>query len=393
MPTAARPARVDAVRNRALLLAAAEAEFAERGLDVSIADIARRAGVAKGTVFRHFATKDALVAAVAGDRLARLVAVARSLADAPDSGAALREFLSATAEILQHQGLTFLRTVSECDPVVAEIHDRLLASAGVLVDRAHRDGLVRPDVTGADVLLLTCATVHTVGALSEPGSDLWRRYLTIVVDGLRPEGASPLPRPPPSGSGPHRSRRVPPDGRDLTASWCRFRPFLLDPGRVPCCRREERFMINATAPLMKPGTAHDGWEVDREEARSGRPARVRPPDRDRRPRLGLGLGVRLHRPLVQLQGRVRAGVDGLARRVGRHRPAARVPLQRGRCLRTVGLPALSGRRQPPPEPQVLVLKGVRRASMATSSSLSSGRTRSSRASQRESRLRWASEAA
>ncbi|MEW2339944.1 TetR/AcrR family transcriptional regulator [Streptomyces griseoaurantiacus] len=197
MPTAARPARVDAVRNRALLLAAAEAEFAERGLDVSIADIAHRAGVAKGTVFRHFATKDALVAAVAGDRLARLVAVARSLADAPDSGAALREFLSATAEILQHQGLTFLRTVSECAPVVAEIHDRLLASAGVLVDRARRDGLVRPDVTGADVLLLTCATVHTVGALSEPGSDLWRRYLTIVVDGLRPEGASPLPRPAP----------------------------------------------------------------------------------------------------------------------------------------------------------------------------------------------------
>ncbi|MFC9224038.1 TetR/AcrR family transcriptional regulator [Streptomyces hygroscopicus] len=197
MPPAARPARVDAVRNRASLLAAAEAEFAERGIDASVADIAHRAGVAKGTVFRHFATKDDLVAAVAGDRLARLVAVARRLSESPDSGVALREFLSAAAEILQQQGLAFLRAASECNPVVAEIRDQLLASAGVLVDRARRDGMVRADVTGADVLLLTCATVHTVAAMSDPTPDLWRRYLTIVIDGLRPEGASPLPGPAP----------------------------------------------------------------------------------------------------------------------------------------------------------------------------------------------------
>ncbi|WP_367124190.1 TetR/AcrR family transcriptional regulator [Streptomyces phytohabitans] len=197
MPPAARPARVDAVRNRAALLAAAEAEFAERGTDASIAGIAQRAGVAKGTVFRHFATKDDLVAAVASDRFARLEAVARRLAESPDPGAALREFTSATAEVLQQQGLTFLRAASECSPVVAGSRDRLLASADVLVERARRDGIVRADVTGADVLLLTCATVHTAAAGPGPAPDLWRRYLTIVVDGLRPESASPLPVPAP----------------------------------------------------------------------------------------------------------------------------------------------------------------------------------------------------
>jgi AcrR family transcriptional regulator len=197
MSSPARPARVDAVRNRASLLAAAEAEFAERGIDASVADIAHRAGVAKGTVFRHFATKDDLVAAVAGDRLARLVAVARRLSESPDSGAALGEFLTAAAEILQQQGLAFLRAASECNPVVAEIRDHLLASAGALVDRARRDGIVRADVTAADVLLLTCATVHTVAAMSDPAPDLWRRYLTIIIDGLRPQGASPLPGPAP----------------------------------------------------------------------------------------------------------------------------------------------------------------------------------------------------
>ncbi|MGW5693382.1 TetR/AcrR family transcriptional regulator [Streptomyces asiaticus] len=197
MPPAARPARVDAVRNRASLLAAAEAEFAERGIDASVADIAKRAGVVKGTVFRHFATKDDLVAAVAGDRLARLSAIAERLSESPDPGQALREFASATAEILQQQGLAFLRAASECNPVVAESRDQLLASADVLVERACRDGIVRADVTGADVLLLTCAAVHTVAATPGPAPDLWRRYLTIVIDGLRPEGASPLPRPAP----------------------------------------------------------------------------------------------------------------------------------------------------------------------------------------------------
>src|SRR3954471_11769353 len=101
----ARPLRTDAARHRELLLAAAEDEFAEHGLAASVADIARRAGVAKGTVFRHFATKDDLIAAIVSDDLAALVAVAERLAAAPDPGAALLEFLTVAAERRQQRDL------------------------------------------------------------------------------------------------------------------------------------------------------------------------------------------------------------------------------------------------------------------------------------------------
>ena len=75
-----RPLRADAARNRALLLAAAADEFAERGLDASVADIARRAGVGKGTVFRHFPTKDDLIAAIVLDRIERAQRARRAAA-------------------------------------------------------------------------------------------------------------------------------------------------------------------------------------------------------------------------------------------------------------------------------------------------------------------------
>ncbi|TQM38246.1 TetR/AcrR family transcriptional regulator [Pseudonocardia cypriaca] len=198
MTTPARSLRADAARNRELLLAAAEEEFAERGMDASIADIARRAGVAKGTVFRHFATKEELIAAIVGGHFAALTAVARGLLDSADPGAALLEFLTVAAEGLQQQDLTFLQTVSEGDSMVAELRNRLHASIGSLVERARESGAVRPDITGTDVFLLICAPVHAAGFLPDPAPDLWRRYLAIIFDGLRAEGAAPLPEPAPS---------------------------------------------------------------------------------------------------------------------------------------------------------------------------------------------------
>ena len=190
--------RADAARNRELLLAAAEAEFAERGMDASIADIARRAGVAKGTVFRHFATKEELIAAIVGGHFAALTAVARGLLDSADPGAALLEFLTLAADGLQQQDLTFLQTVSEGDSMVTELRNQLHASIGSLVERARESGAIRPDITGTDVFLLICAPVHAAGFMSNPAPDLWRRYLAIIFDGLRPQGANPLPRPAPN---------------------------------------------------------------------------------------------------------------------------------------------------------------------------------------------------
>jgi len=189
--------RADAARNRESLLAAAEQEFAERGLSASVADIARRAGVAKGTVFRHFATKEDLIASIVCAHIATLTKAARRLSDAADPGTALLEFLTIAADQRQQHDLTFLQSASESDPRVSVVRDELHSALGTLVGRAHQSGAIRSDVTETDVFLLMCAPVHVVENLAAPKPLLWKRYLAIIFDGLRPEGAHPLPQPAP----------------------------------------------------------------------------------------------------------------------------------------------------------------------------------------------------
>jgi len=180
------------------VLEAAQEEFAERGLDASIADIARRAGVAKGTVFRHFATKEELIVAVVGNRFIALTNAARRLSGSDDPGGALLEFLTLAAEALQEHDLSVIQALTDGDMTVLELRDRLHESVEALVDRARAAGAVRPDLTGTDVFVLLCAPVHAVGSLPAPTPDAWRRYLAIIFDGFRPGSPRPLPQPAPS---------------------------------------------------------------------------------------------------------------------------------------------------------------------------------------------------
>lgn len=180
-----------------MLLIAAEAEFAERGPSASIADIARRAGVAKGTVFRHFASKEDLIAAIVSGHLTTLTTVAQQLESSPDPGAALLEFLTVAADQRQQHDLTFLQSVSDDHPRVTALRDELHARLGTLVNRARAAGAIRDDITETDVFLMMCAPVHIVENLSAPKPLLWQRYLAIIFDGLRPQGAHPLPQPAP----------------------------------------------------------------------------------------------------------------------------------------------------------------------------------------------------
>jgi len=192
-----RPLRADAARNRELLLAAAADEFAERGLDASVADIARRAGVGKGTVFRHFATKDDLIAAIVLDRIDGLNAIGERLLTAPDPGAALLEFLTAAAQQRQQRDLSFLQGAGDVNTEMTRVRERMYQVIHALVDRAREHGAIREDITGTDVVLLMCAPNHVTSYLPNPAPDLWQRYLAIIFDGLRPEGAHPLPQPSP----------------------------------------------------------------------------------------------------------------------------------------------------------------------------------------------------
>ncbi|NUS73790.1 MAG: TetR/AcrR family transcriptional regulator [Corynebacteriales bacterium] len=195
--TSTRPLRADAARNRQLLLAAAAEEFARHGLDASIADIARRAGVGKGTVFRHFATKDDLLAAIVLDRIDALNTAGERLLHEADAGAALLEFLTIAARQRQQLDLSFLQEAGELNSEVGKVRAQMFHTVNRLVDRARERGAVRADIAGADIILLMCAPNYVASYVPDASPDLWQRYLAIIFDGLRPEGAHPLPHPPP----------------------------------------------------------------------------------------------------------------------------------------------------------------------------------------------------
>jgi AcrR family transcriptional regulator len=187
--TDTRPPRADAVRNRAALLAAAADEFAERGMQASVADIARRAGVGKGTVFRHFATKEDLLAAIAYDRFAELIEVAESLLDAEDPAAAVRDFMAAGAA-MHARDRTFSQIstrVFMSDPTVQAASERLTEVVDRLAKRARAEGTLRSDLTGRDVRALMSGVCLAAEQFAKSEPERWRRYLDVVFNGMRAE--------------------------------------------------------------------------------------------------------------------------------------------------------------------------------------------------------------
>lgn len=187
--TSPRPPRADAVRNRSLLLDAAAASFAEHGPQVSVAEIARRAGIGKGTVFRHFATKEQLLAAIVCAQLDTLTTLADTLLAAPEPTAALLEFMTAAAE-QQARDRAFCEvttTLTRDDAEVNAAAARLYTAADALTARARSRGGIRADVTGRDVVLLTRGASRAAEPLAETEPELWQHYLAVIFDGLRAE--------------------------------------------------------------------------------------------------------------------------------------------------------------------------------------------------------------
>ncbi len=164
--------RADAQRNLDRLLAAARECFAERGIDVSVDEVARRAGVGHGTAFRHFPTKDALVSAVIRKELEELIELADEALLDPDPGAGFERYFRAMAAAYgKNQGL--VEGFKRC--IETEQAQALLAGAARLVERAQACGAVRPELDADDVL-----------ALIKPASE----YPDVILAGLRPEAAS-----------------------------------------------------------------------------------------------------------------------------------------------------------------------------------------------------------
>jgi AcrR family transcriptional regulator len=187
--------RADAERNRRALIDAAIEVFGERGLEATVSEIAQRAGVGQGTAFRHFATKEHLIAATVSDMLDRITERAVELLDEPDPMVALREMMRAGSVLMTSnhgfKDATANSPVLE-DPQVEAGHQRLLEATGQLLSRAQDAGVVRADVTAEDIPLLLCAISATDVPRRDGQPALWERYFEIVFAGLCAEPAGAL---------------------------------------------------------------------------------------------------------------------------------------------------------------------------------------------------------
>jgi AcrR family transcriptional regulator len=199
-PLPERLLRADAERNRQRILEAAAEVFTQRGFEATLDDVARRAGVGVGTVYRRFPDKATLAEALFTDRIDALVALAEQAQGEPDAWAALVTFLEQAAEMLVgDRGLRqlLMYAAEQGHDRVECARDRMRPAVECLVKRAQAEGRVRADLAGTDIplieLMLGAAAEYTRNV--RPG--VWRRYLALILDALGPAraGTNVLPEP------------------------------------------------------------------------------------------------------------------------------------------------------------------------------------------------------
>ena len=187
---ACRPLRADALRNRARVLDAAEAVFAEQGISVPVDVIAEKAGVGVGTLYRHFPTKEKLFEAVLVDRMIGIAADARARLDAEDPGAAFFGFLAHLVEQSASKRDLFIALSGagiEFEVACAEAKAELTQAVQELLQVAQRAGAVRSDVGSEVVLSLISATCFATE--QHPTTVSSQDILAVVCDGLRAPSA------------------------------------------------------------------------------------------------------------------------------------------------------------------------------------------------------------
>ncbi|MDV6271130.1 TetR/AcrR family transcriptional regulator [Rhodococcus globerulus] len=185
--------RRDAAENRRRLLEAAAHVFAEHGLDASVEDVARQAGVGMGTLYRRFPTKEALISELVRQLITDLVAVANEALTLND-GTGLEKVLYRTGEInASHRGC-LTRLWRDYD--TRALSEEFRAAVSELLERAKKRNRIRFDVTATDIDLVFWS-IRGVIQMTRGVTDVgWRRHLAIVLAGLRPDrealGEDPL---------------------------------------------------------------------------------------------------------------------------------------------------------------------------------------------------------
>ncbi|WP_236794303.1 TetR/AcrR family transcriptional regulator [Amycolatopsis sp. GM8] len=184
---AGRPRRADARRNYEQLVEQARIAFAEFGVDASLDEIARRAGVASGTLYRHFPTRLDLIEAVLAEQIAELVELGRRLLTAEDEFDALSTWLRAVlGHGLTYRGLSAAVMNSALDRekgLVSRWHAEMFDAGAALLARARQSGVVVADANDADVLKMIGA-VAWAAQDSPDGSAQADRLLALFMNGL-----------------------------------------------------------------------------------------------------------------------------------------------------------------------------------------------------------------
>ena len=195
--TAQRPLRRDAERNRDRIVEAARTAFASGGIDVSVEEIARRAEVGMGTLYRRFPTKGELIDAILEDAFSEICRAAEGALELEDAWVGFTTFLERVFELhVRNRGLK--------DVIAGGQHDRRRLEAARaqmrplvarLIERAQEQGTLRADFEPEDMPMLFWTGGRVAKLTSSVAPELWRRYLGFVLDGLRTDAATPLTRP------------------------------------------------------------------------------------------------------------------------------------------------------------------------------------------------------
>jgi AcrR family transcriptional regulator len=186
--------RADARRNRQSVIAAAKSLFADQGLDAQMPDVARVAKVGVGTVYRHFRTKDDLIAALVADRFERLADKAREGLAADDPWTGICDFIRFSAQIqADDRGLC---EVMGSRPDLMDAAARQVGLAKLcdrLIKRAQHAGDLRRDLQWEDIPMIACGLGRITQATAGPATGRWPRLVEIILDGLRAPGSGRLP--------------------------------------------------------------------------------------------------------------------------------------------------------------------------------------------------------
>nr|WP_254606069.1 TetR/AcrR family transcriptional regulator [Deinococcus sp. JMULE3] len=191
------PLRGDAERNRRRILDAARTVFSTQGPDATLTSVAQHAGVGAGTLYRRFPTREDLLTALYLEEYATYHAILDEALNLPDPWHGFSHFIHHMCELQAQGGLQnpYAFTPGRNRTLEAQ-RTSMRVGMQTLIERAQADGSLRPDLTPEDLLPIMIGHAAVITATRTINAQIWRRALALTLDGLRPQGAHPLPTPP-----------------------------------------------------------------------------------------------------------------------------------------------------------------------------------------------------